>query len=57
MDIRTLRRFIVVGGGLTACALSLGARQPAVTADIVLLNGQIITVDAGDRIAQRIDPM
>jgi predicted amidohydrolase YtcJ len=54
MAIRTLPRFLGRLGALAACALSMEARQPAVTADMVLLNGKIITVDATDRIAQAV---
>jgi predicted amidohydrolase YtcJ len=42
---------------LAACvvlAAAPGSRQPAATADLVLLNGHVITVDPGDRIAQAV---
>ena len=54
MTIRTLPRFLGTLGALAAGALSMDARQPAVTADMVLLNAKIITVDATDRIAQAV---
>jgi predicted amidohydrolase YtcJ len=53
MTTRTLRRLLVTLG-LVGCGLALRAnvsRQTAI-ADLVLLNGKIITVDATDRIAQ-----
>ncbi len=54
MAMRTLPRFLGTLGALAAGALSMDARQPAVTADMVLLNAKIITVDATDRIAQAV---
>ena len=37
---------------LLAAGVSLGAQQPR--ADLILLNGRILTVDAGDRVAQAV---
>jgi predicted amidohydrolase YtcJ len=56
MAIRTLRRipFEVLGLALGALTLGTGAVQQAATADLVLLNGKVITVDTTDRIAQAV---
>ena len=50
-------RHIVLRALLSVCpalAAGQGAQQPAATADLVLLNGRVITVDAGDRVAEAV---
>jgi len=43
---------VLVAFLLLAAGVSLGAQQPR--ADLILLNGRILTVDAGDRVAQAV---
>src|SRR5687768_2800778 len=49
MTMRTLARALLLVGA-TAAALRPGARQPR--ADLILVNGRVLTVDATDRVAQ-----
>src|SRR5438874_2542904 len=52
---RALHALQSVAAVATATLIAVGSlRGQAATADIVLLNGKIITVDEGDRIAQAV---
>ena len=46
-----MKRFLVLAA-LAACSTVLGAQQPR--ADLILVNGRVLTVDANDRVAQAV---
>jgi predicted amidohydrolase YtcJ len=46
-----MKRFLVLVA-LAACSTVLGAQQPR--ADLILVNGRVLTVDANDRVAQAV---
>ena len=46
-----MKRFLVLAA-LAACSTVLGAQQPR--ADLLLVNGRVLTVDANDRVAQAV---